>query len=184
MSIVRETLVLRKMLAAWAASPEWPLLFRYDLLRKKPSRSLIHRVYRLMNRALFRLGLARPPITRYSWLPGLKHVQADEDGPTLLIWAMGVGKDELRSNCEAFMRRLEAAPGWAPVLVTDVADFAWFSRLKWLVEYVPDLSGTGPSYRERKQRYLAWRYRHALAVPAAAGKASAADWGELMEMKR
>jgi hypothetical protein len=184
LSIVPETLVLRKTLTAWAASPEWPLLFRYDLLRKKPSRSLVHRVYRFMNRALFRLRLARPHVTRYSWLPGLKHGQASEDGSTLLIWAVGVDKDELRSSCEAFMRWLEAAPGWVPVLVTDVADFAWFSRLKWLVEYVPALSGTGPSYRERKQRYLAWRYRDALVVPAAAGRAGAADWSEWMEMKR
>jgi hypothetical protein len=184
LSIVQETFALRKTLAAWAAKPEWRLLFRYDWLRKKPPDSLANRGYRFMNRVLFLLGLARPHITRYSWLPGLKHALANEDSPTLLIWAMDIGREELRSSCEAFVKRLEGNPRWVPVLVTDRADFAYFSRLKWLVEYVPALSGTGSSYRERKQRYLAWRYRDALVVPAAAGKASAADWDELVEMER
>ena len=32
MSLVQETQVLREMLSAWAADPEWVLLCRYDLL--------------------------------------------------------------------------------------------------------------------------------------------------------
>jgi hypothetical protein len=60
-------------------------------------------------------------------------------------------------------------PGFAPVLVTDVADFAFFSRLGWLVEYVPPLSAPAGEYAGRKQRHLAWLYRDALALPASVG---------------
>jgi hypothetical protein len=60
-------------------------------------------------------------------------------------------------------------PGFVPVLVTNVADFAFFSRLGWLVEYVPALSAPAGGYAERKQRHLAWRYRDAPALPVSAG---------------
>lgn len=55
-----------------------------------------------------------------------------------------------------------------PVLVTDVADFSFFSRLGWLVEYVPSLSTAG-GYAARKERYLAWLYRDVPAVPVTVG---------------
>ena len=58
--------------------------------------------------------------------------------------------------------------GWAPVLVTDVADFAFFSRLNWLVEYVPSLSAPADGYFEHKLRYLAWRYRDVPALSVTA----------------
>jgi hypothetical protein len=45
--------------------------------------------------------------------------------------------------------------GYAPVLITDVAEFAFFSRLGWLVEYVPKLSAPAEAYAARKLRYLA-----------------------------
>jgi hypothetical protein len=54
------------------------------------------------------------------------------------------------------------------VLVTDVADFAFFSRLNWLVEYVPSLSAPADGYFEHKLRYLAWRYRDVPALPVTA----------------
>lgn len=46
-----------------------------------------------------------------------------------------------------------------PVLITDQADFAFYSRLGWLVEYLPHLPGSGESYFDRKLAYLAWRYQ-------------------------
>jgi hypothetical protein len=153
------------------------------LLLKKPPRSLGDRLFRLARNAIARLGLVRPHVTRYLWLPALKHVQSNGDRRTLLIWALGVGREELRLACEDFARHLDDTSGLVPVLVTDVADFAHYSRLKWLVEYVPELSGAGPSYRERKQRYLAWRYRDALAVPVSAGNATTGEWHELMGIK-
>ncbi len=184
MSIVHETLTLRKTLAAWATNPEWALLSHYDLLRKKPPTSVFDRSYRFLNSILFFLGLARLHVTAYSWVPKLKHAEVNGNHSTLLIWAVDLGRDELRTACEAFVVRLQDVHSLVPVLVTDVTDFAYFSRLKWLIEYVPELSGKGVSYHKRKLRYLAWRYREALVVPAAAGYASKADWDELMKGKR
>lgn len=183
LNLMKETLALRETIAAWAANPEWSLLYQYDLLRQKPLRSLGDRWFRRAKRILASLGLIRPPVTKYSWLPTLKHAQTNGESRTILIWALDTSKEDLRRACEGFLKRLNSESGTLPVLVTDVADFAYFSRLQWLVEYVPTLTGEGPSYRERKLHYLAWRYRDALVVPASAGVACETDWNEMMEME-
>jgi hypothetical protein len=105
------------------------------------------------------------------------------EAKALLIWAPEVERASLRQACEGFSRRLKGNFCLAPVLVTDVADFAYFPRLGWLVEYLPELSGEGQSYEERKRRYLAWRYRDALIVPLPAGLASETEWNALMEQR-
>ena len=182
--VVQETQRLRQEMAELARNADPGLRVRYDLLRNKPPATLGARIRCMALRGLASLGLTAPPVTKFAWLPTLKHAQPDGEYRTLVIWALGFERVELRRCCEGFVKRLDAVSGVVPVLVTDVADFAYFSRLKWLVEYVPDLSGDGPSYRERKQRYLAWRYCDALVVPAAAGCADLADWDRLMEMGR
>ncbi len=183
MNLIKETQALRKTLGAWAANPEWSLLCQYDLLRQKPPRSLGDRWFRRAKNFLARLGMVRPHLTKYSWLPTLKHAQPEDNITILLIWALGVEQDELRTSCEGFIKRLDGISVMVPVLVTDNADFAYFSRLQWLVEYVPPLSGEGVPYHARKEHYLAWRYRNAVAVPASAGRASESEWNEVMEMK-
>jgi hypothetical protein len=109
------------------------------------------------------------------WPVGLKHRGDARDKP-LLIWAVGEDPDKLRAACRRFSELLPERCGFAPVLVTDVADFAFFSRLGWLVEYVPKLSGEGLSYEERKTRFLARLYRGAPALPASAADA---PWEEI-----
>ena len=88
------------------------------------------------------------------------------------------------SNCGVFVgiagmdygiaTRLGEHHRLAPVLVTDVADFAHFSRLGWLVEYLPRFHGDAQAqaYRQHKQAYLAWRYRDACIVQFRVGLAS------------
>jgi hypothetical protein len=87
----------------------------------------------------------------------------------LLIWAVGTDRDTLRESCRVIAGLASEAAGLAPVLVTDVADFAYFSRLGWLVEYLPSLDGTGEAYPSRKARYLARLYEGAPAIPVLAG---------------
>ena len=118
-----------------------------------------------LRRRLFRQPLPVPP----PWLPRLKHVDRSGDGRPLVIWALGTDRETLRKACRGFARLETSQPGFAPVLVTDVADFAFFSRLGWLVEYVPSLSAPANRYAERKRRYLAWLYRDATVLPAEAG---------------
>jgi len=182
LSIVEDTFALRRELAALATKPEWDLLTRYDLLSKKPPSSFHDRVFRLARKLLAVTGLLPPHVTKYAWFPALKHAPLAAEAQALLIWAPGVGRDELRLACEGFSRRLKGNASLAPVLVTDVADFAFFSRLGWLVEYLPDLTGEGQSYRDRKMHYLAWRYRDAVAVPLSVGVASEPEWQVLLEM--
>ena len=112
--------------------------------------------------------LPPPPPPLAPWLTELNHVDYGNAARTLLIWAVDIGRDELRSTCARIRKLQTASPGWAPVLVTDVADFAFFSRLNWLVEYVPSLAVPADGYSGRKLRYLAWRYRDVPALPATA----------------
>jgi len=103
------------------------------------------------------------------WPASLRQAATSAGAKPLLIWAVGTDRDTLRAACDGFARIKESYPGFAPVLVTDVADFAFFSRLGWLVEYLPEVSGEGEPYRERKARFLARLYRGAPVVPVRAG---------------
>jgi hypothetical protein len=102
------------------------------------------------------------------WPVALKHATANGTARPLLIWAIGADCDTLRQACNGLSRHLDALPGFAPVLVTDVADFAFFSRLGWLVEYLPRLAGEGEPYEERKLKFLARLYHGAPVLPASA----------------
>lgn len=184
MSLLQETQQLRERINSWANTFERSTLYRYDLLREKNPSTFINKCYKRVRRLLARFGLGHPPITSYEWRTTLKHTSLGiESKTTLLIWSVGVEKVSLRKYCEGITERLSSSSGIVPILVTDCADFAYFSRLKWLVEYIPNLSGDGESYSIRKQRYLAWRYRDALVVPASAGLANESEWNELMELK-
>jgi hypothetical protein len=96
-----------------------------------------------------------------------------------VIWAFGMDRDTLRAACRGLETLTSTLPGFVPILITDVRDFAFFSRLGWLVEYVPTLSAPASAYAERKRRYLAWRYRDVPAVHASAGLT-----GESIELAR
>ena len=180
MSITDETCTLRQELAALAAKPEWDFLARYGLPGKKPS-TLQGSAFRLVRTLLTKIRLLPPDITKYRWLPTLKHGSSAPDTRALLIWALGMEQDSLRNACVGFQQLLVDRQDLAPVLVTDVADFAYFSRLGWLVEYLPELVGEGQSYQERKRAYLVWRYRDAVVFPAAAGLLDKESWSRLLQ---
>lgn len=108
--------------------------------------------------------------------PGLKTTPGNAGAKPILIWALGADRETLRDACRRFAAMDIPSSDFAPVLVTDVADFAFFSRLGWLVEYVPALSGEGPAFGERKARFLARLYRRAPALPVSAADVS---WEEI-----
>jgi hypothetical protein len=177
-----ETKALRRRLKLVASRPEWSLLQRYDLLGKKPPASWQERVWRYVRHQLASVKLISPHVTPYPWLATLKHRPSSAEVRTVLIWAVGMDRHQVRAACEGFSNKLQDREDLAPVLVTDIADFAFYSRLGWLVEYVPSLSGEGPSLHERKQAYLAWRYRDACIVPLSAGLASDPEWHALLKV--
>jgi hypothetical protein len=182
MSVIVETNALRRRLKIVARTPEWNLLQRYDLLGKKPPASWKERVWRYVRHLLASVKLISPHVTQYPWTAPLKHRPSLAEVQTVVIWAVGADRDQLRHACEGFSKRLQDRDDLAPVLVTDIADFAFYSRLGWLVEYVPSLSGEGPSLYERKQAYLAWRYRDACIVPLSAGLVSDPEWHALLRL--
>jgi hypothetical protein len=158
---------LRKELARSFGRAERKLVRRYGRLPLEPL-TAFRRFRKLVGRWRRRLFRQPLPVPK-PWLPGLKHAQCDDAATPLVIWALGHDRETLREACLGFATLQASLPGLAPVLVTDVADFAFFSRLGWLVEYVPSFSPPASSYAERKRKYLAWQYRDAPAFPASAG---------------
>lgn len=183
--VVQQTLALRQDLMRLADTPDWALLCRNDLLRHTPPEGSGERAWRRVKAGLARLGWMPPHVSAYSWVPTVKHGHMAAEARPLVIWALGAGRDDLRTACRAIQQRLAERPGWAPVLATDVADFAFYSRLGWLVEFLPMLrDAEGDAYRQRKRRHLAWRYSHALHVPMAVAAADDAAWNTLVAVKR
>jgi hypothetical protein len=103
------------------------------------------------------------------WPVALRHANTNGKAKPLLVWAVGTDRDTLRRGCEGLSRQLGSTSRVAPVLVTDVADFAFYSRLGWLVEYLPRLAGEGEPYEERKLKFLARLYEGARVLPVSAG---------------
>jgi len=169
MSIREEIEELRDQLERLAGQADVGLARRYALWHPPGQRRTLYRRFRkALGRVLRRLHL-RPTQALEPWLPGLEHVEQSDGARALVIWALDIERDRLREACRGIEHILDALPGFAPVLVTDVADFAFYSRLGWLVEYVPILSEPASDYCERKERYLAWRYRDTPSLPISVG---------------
>lgn len=155
-------------LRRWAEQPEWALHIRYELPPQHRARELRKRIAQIRGRLLRFWGLSRGWYQSRQWESALKH-GSSSGNMTLLVWSDLTDREKCRAACAGFQRFLLAHPQYVPVLVTPLADFAFYSRLGWLVEYLPEIPGEGPDYAERKRRYLAWRYRHAEVVPLSAG---------------
>jgi hypothetical protein len=169
MSLHSEIIDLRESLWKLADEVDLYQVQRYAIKFPPPENlGLYRRMRRSIGRVLRQLGLRHPPPVE-PWLAGVSYVPHSEKTKALVIWALGTGRHDLRRACERLRALQPELQGRAPVLVTDVADFAFFSRLGWLVEYVPALTPCIHDYAGKKLRYLAWRYRDAPAVPVTAG---------------
>lgn len=184
MSLLQQTRRLRKRLQRYAERPDKALLFGYSFLHK-PRKLPAARKARLKARfAYWRQDRRlREPKIQHSWQARLKHAPADSVEAVLLVWAVDVADLDLRAACQGLAEFLAVTPGLLPVLVTDQADFAWYSRLGWLVEYVPNL-GDKQRYKKNKLRYLAWRYRDAIVLPARAGLVPRDELTQLLEYSK
>lgn len=171
---------LRAELNRLALEADSGLAQRYALWHPPGQRRTLYRRFRkAFGRLLRRLKL-RPTQPLEPWVPVLRHAGYADDAEPVVIWALGADREQLEQACRRIERLLEALPGRVPVLITDVPDFAFYSRLGWLVEYLPALGAPADGYRERKRRYLAWRYRHAAALPVSVGLAENVKREELL----
>lgn len=167
MSLPAEVPHLREELERSFGRAELRLARRYGRLPLEPL-TAFRRFRKALGRVRRRLFRQAVPLPK-PWLPGLKHLGHGDEARPLVIWALGIDRETLRKACRGFETLHASLRGFAPVLITDVADFAFFSRLGWLVEYVPSLAPPAGSYSERKRRYLAWLYRDAPALPVSTG---------------
>lgn len=159
-----EIKALRRYLRKLASHSDDDLVARYQIKRAPRPTGLYWRL-RGLAAAVVRGLIAKSPWRKVAWPVSLKQLPLDPEARPVLIWAVGANRDTLREACEQLSGRWDALPGFAPVLITDVADFAFFSRLGWLVEYLPHLTGEGEAYEERKLKYLARLYRGAPVLP-------------------
>lgn len=156
---------LRRHLDQLSETPDDALTTTRYALRRQPWPHGMYFKARRLAADLLELLDALPMRRGRAWRASLRHASPGRNAKPLLVWGIGIDRPTLRRACEALAAH-SGLDGFAPVLVTDVADFAFFSRLGWLVELVPPLDGEGESYTLRKSRHLARRYRGAPAMPA------------------
>jgi hypothetical protein len=179
-SLNEEIEALQRHLDELACNPDDELTNRYSLRWPRLPPGLYWQLRWLVGiflRCLEYVRIWRP----HPWPAALKQSRANAKGKPLLIWAIGTDRETLREACDGLSKLQDSLSGFAPVLITDVADFAFFSRLGWLVEFVPRLSGQGEPYEQRKLRFLARLYRGAPILPARAGTASDSETAELRQ---
>jgi hypothetical protein len=180
MGVDEEIRQLRQHFESLAASSHEDLV-RYELRRPPMPPGLYWQLRWLVGctlRCLEWMKLKKPD----RWPVSLRHSPAGYRARPYLIWAMGTDEETLRSACSGFVELGPDLPGYVPVLVTDVPDFAFFSRLGWLVEYVPEVHGAGTSYATRKARFIARMYDDAPVVPVSLGLQSREHADEIRRM--
>jgi hypothetical protein len=183
MSLTDELEALQARLSALALAPADEVLERYTMSRPRRPPGLYWQLRWLAGRAL-RWLQSTGILHANPWPVGLAHSGSRRHAKPILIWAVGADRNDLHKACSGLSGFLETLPGYAPVLITDHADFAFFSRLGWLVEYLPDVSGEGEPFAARKERFLARLYRGAPAVPLSAGLALGSNGDELRKWLR
>lgn len=167
-TLKEEVKALERRLRRLAAQKDDELAERYVIKRSPRPKGLYWQLRGFVG-TIVRWIEARWPWRKNPWPVSLRQQPTDPHAKPLLIWAMGTSRDTLREACNNLSAQWDSFPGFAPVLITDVADFAFFSRLGWLVEYLPRLEGQGEPYEERKLKYLARLYRGAPVIPVSAG---------------
>lgn len=171
MNLDDEIDAVRQTVRRLAGRAEPRLVRKYALWHPVGQRRTPYRRFRKALGRFLRAVRLRPTPPTQPWRPALKHAGFDEQSRAFIVWAVGADKESLRQACRGFERKVDETSGWVPVLITDVSDFRFFSRLGWLVEYVPAFASHAATYRERKLRHLAWLYRGAPVLPAGAGLA-------------
>ena len=168
MSLGDDIEALRRHLDDLAEARDEALLERYTLQRPPRPPGLYWQLRWLAGRIL-RWFESKGILRADPWPVSLAQAQTRQSAKPLLIWAVGADRDTLHEACRGVSGLLDAIPGFAPVLVTDVADFAFYSRLGWLVEYLPTVAGEGNPFEKRKAIFVARLYRGAPVLPVSAG---------------
>lgn len=114
------------------------------------------------------------------WPVRLRNQAGSPAARPVVIWGVDVDGGSLRDACDKLAVSFRQLSEFAPVLITNATEFAYYSRLNWLVEYLPELGGAGDSYPQRKLRFLARTYRDAPVLPLASAAMSNAELAALL----
>lgn len=163
-----EILALQQQLREHSLTRDEALESRYTMQRPTRPPGLVWQLRWLAGRVVRWLNSKGLP-GNDPWPVSLKHSSTSAKAQPLIVWGPDSNVDKLRESCDNLSETLANIPGYAPVLITEVADFGYYSRLGWLIEYLPDLSGSGDCFKTRKLRLLARLYRGAPAVPVQIG---------------
>ena len=182
MTLHEQTSMVQEQFYSLRDKPEWRrLLFRYALLPRNRHIPFYEHIWWFCFHMLRLAGLfLSKRLFLASWHPGLKHGCANPSGTVVILDDLDDHSD-FHQVCTSLRRHLVNYPSLAPVLITDHADFAFYSRLGWLVEYLPKTLPNHEAYIARKKRYLAWRYKYALVIPLSAGRATKEEFKVLMQ---
>lgn len=180
MRIEDEIAALKRHLSMLSVEGDPVLADRYTMQTPQRPPGLIWQMRWLAGRLLRWLNSKGLPGNE-PWPVSLKHSSTKAKAKPLIVWAVGSDADTLRESCDGLSITLQDISGYAPVLVTDVAAFSYYSRLGWLVEYVPNVIGEGQSYSDRKARLLARLYCGAPAVPAHVGLLPGNDRADILK---
>ena len=160
--------VLKRDMDALARIPDDGVLRHYAMQIPRRPPGLYWQLRWLAGRTV-RWLQSRGILPSNPWPVRLKHAVGRRGSKPLVVWAVGADPCTLRNALDTLSGLLESVPEFTPVLVTDVADFAFYSRLGWLVEYLPTIDGYGESFEARKAQHLARLYRATPIVPVSAG---------------
>lgn len=156
---------LQQQLDALARVPDPDLDGRY-VMQRPPRPAGLYWQSRWLAGRMLRWLQSTGLLGSRTWPVSLVHARTGRRANPVLVWGVDVARDDLRRACDACAHLLRSMPGVAPVLVTDQADFSYYSRLRWLVEYLPRIDGHDDDYAVRKAQFLARLYRGAPALPA------------------
>ena len=177
--IADEVAELRQQLDQLASAPREPQLDRYEMQRPERPKGLYWQLRWLVGGLLRRLAKAGI-LPSNPWPTGLAHTDRKKGAKPVLVWGLGASREQIRDGCDALSRFFENRNDIAPVLVTDVADFAYFSRLSWLIEYVPHIVGNGENFESRKLKLLAKVYPGAAILPLRSGLLDGVSPGDVL----
>ena len=103
-----------------------------------------------------------------TWNSGLKHYTG-KSKHTILVVDNVNDKEKIFKVCTNLKNIFLSLNETSIVLITNYADFHFYSRLGWMIEYLPSALPNSSLYIAQKKQYLAWRYKNSTVLPLSLG---------------
>ncbi len=142
-----------------ANAPPWDFIIRNELMPQGLKWYFL-RIFMRSRTKIMHIAHRHTHFEKRFWQKDLKHAPRNKAQHSLVLYSEGMEKNTQRTICNKILKFFHDFPQFVPVLMTDIADFAYYSRLHILVEYLPALTCKKETiYKQKKKQYLAWLYR-------------------------